>query len=598
MRHACAIAILLVLSAAAFGAPAAPAAKARRTVLKVDGERIYVDLGSADGVEQGVELRLYHAITATHPVTKKKVRDTFYLGNLFVLKVGKHLAVASAGEEVIARIQAGDEVELAGQPHLVVDSWEMAVKGKAVDSTEEPIVESEDPVVAAAEREAAERRKARAAAQAEVDDAARAREVWSKTLGKSIPERVALWTEYVNGNPGSPYVAAVRDEIASLNAQDNIDKFMTLREKGVVDAPEEGIDAPYLFTSEVALMDPLAWIAPQRIYEQEQLELAYLVVRPAAVKTGWVHYRRRGDGTYKTLQANLDGDGYLRVTIPGHDVVPPVFEYFVEVMGEGQDRPVEAVGSAATPTALVVDASVAEPKPDIKDRSRVTIIVDYVNFDADTNLDSYLQGSVDFMYRFNKPIYAMRLGFATLRGKGGPKDIIDTASVTPGREPCTDSAGVYRCRDVAFNYAYVELEMRVTSIFSLMTRVLYGSSSENSQPPNQPELREYTNNGGLHVSARLGNERETNLTISAATIAGLGQLIEAAFTWSVIRPVPIVISAQVTDQPIPEDFGVRLILDVGYRGPSWIYPSLRVSYAARDIDHAGYGIGTALNFDW
>ena len=50
--------------------------------------------------------------------------------------------------------------------------------------------------------------------------------------------------------------------------------------------------------------------------------------------------------------------------------------------------------------------------------------------------------------------------------------------------------------------------------------------------------------------------------------------------------------------PVPENFGVRLIGDVGYRSLSWFYPSLRLSYQARDIDHAGVSGGLAMNFDW
>src|SRR5688572_1252154 len=218
---ASAVALLLVAAGPAL-------ARDRRTVLKIEGERIFVDVGSTDGVQEGMELRLYHAITATHPVTKKKVRDTFYLGNLTVLKVGKRLGVATAGEEVLARIQPGDEVELAGKPHLVVDAWEERAKGKTEDSAVEE--EQIDPNAGAAEREAAERKRARAVAQGEVDEANRVREVWARTMGQPIPERIALWTEYVNQNPSSEYVQIVRDEIASLTAQDNVDQALAARE--------------------------------------------------------------------------------------------------------------------------------------------------------------------------------------------------------------------------------------------------------------------------------------------------------------------------------------------------------------------------------
>ena len=50
--------------------------------------------------------------------------------------------------------------------------------------------------------------------------------------------------------------------------------------------------------------------------------------------------------------------------------------------------------------------------------------------------------------------------------------------------------------------------------------------------------------------------------------------------------------------PVVEDFGVRLIGDVGLKKIGWFYPSLRVSYQARDINHSGLSGGAALNFDW
>ena len=80
--------------------------------------------------------------------------------------------------------------------------------------------------------------------------------------------------------------------------------------------------------------------------------------------------------------------------------------------------------------------------------------------------------------------------------------------------------------------------------------------------------------------------------------SGVGTLLEATYHWLPSRVVPVELSVQVTDQPVPEDFGVRLIADVGWRGTSWFYPSARVSYQARDLDHSGVSGGVAMNFDW
>ncbi len=97
---------------------------------------------------------------------------------------------------------------------------------------------------------------------------------------------------------------------------------------------------------------------------------------------------------------------------------------------------------------------------------------------------------------------------------------------------------------------------------------------------------------------RIGQELGSNLILGASTTRRLGKVFEGAFTWDVIPRWPIVLSVQVTDQPVLEDYGVRLISDIGWRGVSWLYPSLRLAYQARDIDHAGASLGAAVNFDW
>jgi hypothetical protein len=443
-----------------------------------------------------------------------------------------------------------------------------------------------------------ERARARAVAQAQVDLAAEVSEVWSRTLGKPIPDRVAIWTEYVNTHRDGPFTSAIRTEIASLEAQERAEQTLdAIKQRDRESPTDAAVAAPYLFTSEVELADPLAFTPPTRVYEGAAIELSFLVLRPGAVRGAWVHYRRMGDTTYHSLEMTADGDGYVRVRIPGHDVRPPQLQYFVEVLGPDEQRPHAVVGDASQPARIKVDASVAEPPRDIRQRSRVTLIFDFVDFDTSNDLDQYIQAEADFLYRFRTPVYAMRLGFATMRGNGGPKDVIDDAEAM-GRQPCRDAAGNYLCHKVAFTYTYAELEFHASSLISVMTRLIYGSAYTTEDEMDDPVNRVFDSKIGLNVRARIGPERATNLTVGAGLVEGLGKLLEIAFTWDVIPRFPIVLTAQATDQPIPEDFGLRLIIDVGYRGISWLYPSVRISYSARDIDHAGIGAGAALNFDW
>jgi hypothetical protein len=103
---------------------------------------------------------------------------------------------------------------------------------------------------------------------------------------------------------------------------------------------------------------------------------------------------------------------------------------------------------------------------------------------------------------------------------------------------------------------------------------------------------------GARGRIRFGDELSSNLTLGVGFVGELGTLFEAAFTWDSIENFPVVLTAQVADQPVPEDFGVRLVADVGWRALPWVYPSIRVSYQARDVDHDGVSGGAAVNFDW
>ena len=54
----------------------------------------------------------------------------------------------------------------------------------------------------------------------------------------------------------------------------------------------------------------------------------------------------------------------------------------------------------------------------------------------------------------------------------------------------------------------------------------------------------------------------------------------------------------VTNEPIGEDLGVRLIYTVGRSITPWLDVSGRVSYQLRDINHSGLGFGLGTTFHW
>jgi hypothetical protein len=282
--------------------------------------------------------------------------------------------------------------------------------------------------------------------------------------------------------------------------------------------------------------------------------------------------------------------------------VGPSLQWYVEVAA-GDGPPAVALGSQTAPRELTVEREVVEP-PVQQGRSHIDAHVDYVDFDGKLGggFDQYYQAEIDFMYRFLDPIYAVRLGFGTMSGKGGPKDVIDADPT--GK--CLDVTGEYRCKRVTFSYVYTELEHRLRPNVAVMLRPQAGLVTSDFDPDGSggrctsSDIAgcEFRTGFGARLRIRLGDEAGTNLVIGAAFAQRVGTLLEAAYHWRPRPAVPVLLSVQVTDQPVPEDFGVRLIADVGWRRLPWFYPSARLSYQARDIDHAGVSGGFAMNFDW
>ena len=595
----------------AFGSATAHAdANAEGTVLKIDGGDIYIDLGAKSGVGSGSSLTLMHVIVAKNPVTGKSLRDRFPLGTLKVVKAGSHLCIARASQKLLKRIRVGDEVKLASAPRTFEDPWQTQLATRKRDREARAAARKKaqmpkDPAARLA-RIKAERAAALAQANKVIGEAEAAKGVWQATLGKAPKDRIAMWEAFLAGNPDSPYSKAVNTEIASLRQQMAAEAALT--EKLVEpDTRQADLRVQRLASLQpgVDLDSPIVVHAPKNVYQGTEVHLSFTVLAPRAVERAWLYYRQSGEGSFHRTNLTADGDMYMRGSIPADAVKPPGIELFVEVSGPGDEAPAPVIGSQEYPKRISVQKQVEERPADIDNRSRVTLFTDYVDFDGGfgNGFDQYIHAEVDFMYRFYKPIYAVRVGFGTLGGIGGPKDIIDNDP-----ETCLDDGGNYRCRRVTFTYAYAEFEYRLKNQpISVMVRPQFGNGSLDSRRSSNGQgcftgdrdLCEIFSSAGLRLRLRIGEERKTNLTLGVGVTQQIGTVFEAAYSWDVIPKFPIKISAQVTDQPVPEDYGVRLIGDIGWRSKfDWLYPSVRISYQARDVDHAGLSGGAAINFDW
>jgi hypothetical protein len=568
---------------------AAPAlARADGAVLKLEGEDIYVDIGAKDGAGAGSLFDLMNVVVVKDPVSKQVLRDRFAIGQLTVVRSGDKVSVAHAPEALRKRVHVGDPVVMASAPRAFADPWQTRIErsghaGAGATAGGGPPVRD------------------RAHAARRVSDAELTRAVWRETLGKPIDKRVALWKKLLAEHPDLAYAGEVEAELASLAKQ------ATALERAAVERQEA--DPRQLMARRLASLDAAASsegallvAAPDQVSEGQPVELAFAVREPDAISQAWLYVRSGSDGPFRRLELRADGDAYLRGAVPADLVARPSLEYFVEAAPAGGE-PVPVVGSSESPRSIEVAQTAADPAPQIRDRSRVSLVAEYVDFDGGLRdgFDQYYQVEADFMYRSFWPIYAVRLGFGSLSGMGGPKDVIDEDP-----DECLDVAGTYRCRHLTYSYIYTEFEHRFSPVVAVMLRPQAGILTTDRRPGSTADRCfgsdiidcDSQRGLGLRGRVRFGEETATSLVLGVGFTDGVGTLFEAAYASNALPKVPVQVAVAVTDQPIQSDFGVRLIGDVGFRAVSWIYPSLRLSYQARDVDHAGFSGGAGVNFDW
>jgi hypothetical protein len=572
MRITC-LHIIAGLIAVASTAAAGPE-RSEPIVLAIDGSDIYVDLGARDGVGEGTQLELLHEITATDPTSGKPLRDRFALGVLAVTRSGEGTSIAHAEGELAKRVLVGDHLRLASARRTFVDPWAEQV-------------------------EASKPRTAATTAVLAIDHAGLAREAWQATLGQPPEQRIERWAALLAADPQTTYRRSIELEIASLRKQ------VAARDAALAKAqssPDDRSARIAELSAQLAGDGDLALASLDHVVPDRAIELAFSIRDPGALAHAFLYTRAPGAPGFARSELVRDGDAYLRGTIAAAAVREPAVAYYVEATSsDGTTRPV--LGSAAAPRTIAVDAVVAEPPPG-PGRSHVDLHVDYVDFDGKLGkgYDQYYQAEGDFMYRFLEPVYAVRLGFGSLSGIGGPKSVIDADP----RQACLDTSGVYRCKRVTFSYVYSEAELRLRTNVALLVRPQIGVLTTDEMPgtsASRCQSRDtigcrFLTGLGARVRVRLGEERGTNLVLGASFTRDVGTLLEAAYHWLPVPVVPVQITVQVTDQPVIDDFGVRLIGDVGYRRLGWFYPSIRVSYQARSLDHTGVSGGMAMNFDW
>ncbi len=494
----------------------------RGVIVSLEEQEAFFPLPPDLGIVADQRVRIRHPIRLKHPVTGAWVLDELPVGEATVTMVGTQLVMVRLTPDLRAQVVMGDVIEVL-------------VPGAAPKPTTPLKVRSQEPLPTSD------------------PDTQAVLSTWHRTSGQRLDTRIAAWREFLVAHPESKYSKQIQADIAMLEE-------MRIRQ------PQDVVfDEPYLPGVEHETAEVVDADTP--------VGLAFALSEPDSIVAAWLHYRRVGDPSFHRAGMQKDGDGYLRATIAGSEVLAPGLEYFVEVANT-QGRSGSAIGNPDTPRHIAVRSKSLEAIRETRNRSRVSMIatfLDYSTFDTrgegDDYTDRFALFETDFLFRLRRPwLYGIRVGMGVLNGEGGFKD-----------QPDQQRAG--------FQYGYTEFEFRTKPTRAYLARLIAGLGRDGL-------------GFGAEGRVRFGEEEASNLSFALSSLEDVGFLSEVRMQWAAMQNLPLGLAVGVTDQPNNGDLGVRLSADLGYRALSWFQPTVRISYQGRSVRHSGLGVGLGMVFDW
>jgi hypothetical protein len=381
------------------------------------------------------------------------------------------------------------------------------------------------------------------------DEAAMLSTLFDSLRGADIATRIRAYEEYVYAHPHARYVSVLWEEAKSLR-------------KLLLSAPRHSVESG-------DKSPPVAQVQPVgRVVASEPLRIA--LVLQGEANGAVLHARGAGDEAYTSQPMTKVGAEYWAATIPGPAIQSPRLEWFIEAVTPDGTLPV--AGDPSVPKRA--DVEDVHPAATRKVLGIAHIWTDYASFNTKANNDYVWQTEGVMGARFDdQGVRAVRTGFGIYRGVGGTLERLDVQHL-PGTA-------------VGLTYGYLEGELGLSRNLSLAARALLG-------------LREDGLNGGASAFVRIGSDLETNLLLGGEVLGGIGLRGITEFDWNSFRNVPIVLRSEVTNQPAgtDSDVGVRLIGQAGYRFLPHMVVAGRASYQGRTINHAGPGVGAAVEYGW
>ena len=559
----------MLWSAAAAAAPGSETVEGH--VVAVEQGDVVVDLALQQGAADDDVVELWRPLSLIHPVTKRQVTDRFLIGRLRLRQVRQSLALAIAEGAPDRAPERGDVVVLRrtrpeaahgepGSPPTAVEAPAGSVPAAAASRPAQPT--STEPAGSAAADCPAADPYARAAHQVTT--------LFEGLRGTRPERRIVAYKAYLASNPSSPFAASLTEQLGVLRRL-------------------AGLEAVHIEARRIVLGD---FHPPERALSHAPLTLG---IRIGGEPVGAVlQLRATGEPTYRSLAMKPSGGGYFAVTLPAEDMVASGLEYFIE--GTGPDGKATVVaGEPGKPLALEVFAPPSPHAPALP-AATASLWTDYADYNRLRGDDVAWQTEGVLGMRFgDSGVRAVRTGFGVYRGVGGSLADLDELGLS--------------ARKVGLTYGYLEGEIGIGSFVGLVGRGIVGMDDGGLT-------------GGAQALVRVGSDLETNLLVGCELLGGVGLRAMAEVDIAVLADWPIMLRAEVTNQPAgaesslrsvrpaddaatPEstslarnDIGVRAIAQVGYRIVDPLTVALRVSYQGRTIWHSGPGFGGAVSYTW
>ncbi len=572
-RGLCVAAALLLPVITARRALAEPAEAASETVegrvVAFELGDVVVDIAGDRGATTGAVLELWRPLTLKHPVTGQMVSDRFLIGRLRLTQVRGALALAHADGRLVQPAQPGDIVVLhrAGvKPAAAVKPTAPTPEAKPVEGATTPGVVPNPFGVTTSETTKAPPAPPTPGEPAPSDaDAAEVSALFDHLRGTGVATRVLAYEAYVKRHPRGKYAVVLYEEAAQLRRLVAFDNGATGNDR-----------------SELRNFQP-----PREARSHTPLRIALEMTNGPIGAV--IHSRNAGEVAYRSTPMIRAGEGYFSATIAAERLNVPKLEYFIEGV-DAEGKAVEVVGSAMEPQSVVV-ADVPMPKPPARYPATVTLSTDYADWNNFKGNDVVWQteGSVGMRFQ-DVGLRAARTGFGVYRGIGGSLAELDEQKLSGRR--------------VGLTYGYLEGEFGLSYFTSIIGRAVIG-------------LEDNGVNGGAQALLRIGNDRDTNLTIGGEVLGGIGLRGITELELATFPRVPILFRTEVTNQPAgvgegtvlstdstktvsaeQGEVGARAIAQVGYRFLPDIVIAVRGSYQGRTINHAGPGFGGAVSYQW